>query len=43
MGKACESTVIELFLAQFDAGGRRALAHALDRAGAAARESVSWK
>jgi DNA-binding MarR family transcriptional regulator len=43
MWKVYESTVAELFLTQFDADKRRAFAHALDRAGAAAREAASDK
>lgn len=41
MWKVYESTVSELFLAQFGADQQRAFAHALDQAGAAARESAS--
>ncbi|MFM0040776.1 MarR family winged helix-turn-helix transcriptional regulator [Paraburkholderia sediminicola] len=41
MWKVYESTVAELFLAQFDVDERRVFAQALDLAGAAARESTS--
>ncbi|PAJ81967.1 MarR family winged helix-turn-helix transcriptional regulator [Burkholderia ubonensis] len=43
MWKVYESAVADLFLARFDADERRAFAHALDQAGAAARESASGK
>jgi DNA-binding MarR family transcriptional regulator len=43
MWKVYESAVAELFLAQFDEEERRTFAHALDQAGAAARESTLGK
>ncbi|RKP53377.1 MarR family winged helix-turn-helix transcriptional regulator [Pararobbsia silviterrae] len=41
MWKVYESAVAELFVAQFDADEQRTFAHALDRAGAAARQVTS--
>lgn len=41
MWKVYESTVAELFLAQFDMDDRQVFAQALDQAGAAARKSTS--